>query len=77
NESYGADLPHASLLQFFSNNAPVDASLVMLPRWLEINYLEAPWSRFSVPFWGDDLDEAPEENTSNRRRATRRGGRVN
>lgn len=78
NEAYGAQIPFASLTQFFSDNAPVDASVIMLPRWMKLNLLEAPWTKFRAPL--TDMEQwQPEEpdqpSTPTRTRVRRPGGR--
>ncbi len=73
NSSYDTNIPYASIYPFFSENAAVSASVEMLPRWMEINLLQAPWSQFPAPFWNQDL-LAPEPPASPRRRGIHRGG---
>ncbi|HUO83734.1 MAG TPA: SGNH/GDSL hydrolase family protein [Thermoanaerobaculia bacterium] len=77
NREYDARIPFASLTEFFANNAPPEASFVLLPRFESSQLLEAPWSGFVGPSL---LLEPAAETTSpppasSPRRGVRRGGR--
>lgn len=77
NEAWDGAIPYASLLQLFADNAPEDASLIMLPPWMQLNLLEAPWTEFRAPFAAPPVeratDEEPEPEPSRRRTTRSRG----
>jgi len=76
NASYNAEIPMASLVDFFQNNAPASSSTIVLPRTMSIDLFAAPWTRFTGPIQmqAPAVVDEPAQPTGPRRTVRRPGG---